>query len=480
MTEHRKGHLVNGRWLDAGDALENRSPADTDDVIDQFGRADAETVDLAIAAARASLSTWRGTSPARRGTVLSRIAAEIRDRTDELAAVLAREEGKTLVEAGREVERAAEIFEYFAGVATAPMGELYPSGREGVTIEMVREPVGVVAAITPWNFPIAIPAWKIAPALAYGNTVILKPAELTPSSAWHLVDIAQRAGLPDGVLNLVVGSGRTVGQAMADDPRVDAVTFTGSDQVGRQIIASVAARGARVQCEMGGSNPLVVLDDADLQLAIDVAIDGCFLSSGQRCTASRRVIVTDGIHDAFVEAFVPAVEALRVGPSLAPTTQVGPLASAAQIDTLQRQLLAVAELDGVTVVGGEAVEAETPGFYVRPAVVLGTTNADPFNREEVFGPVASIIRATDYDEALALANDTDYGLSAGICTKSLRHASDFKTRSNAGMVMVNLPTAGVEAHVGFGGRGRSSYGPKEQGPSAREFFTSTKTTYVRS
>jgi acyl-CoA reductase-like NAD-dependent aldehyde dehydrogenase len=478
-TTRAKPHLVNGQWLEVGPQFANRSPADVDDVVDHFGRADTDTVHKAVAAAEASLGGWSATPPARRATVLEAISGEIDTRTHELATILAREEGKTLREAELEVQRAAEIFAYFAGTARSPIGEVYASSREGVSIEMVREPVGVVGVITPWNFPIAIPAWKIAPALAYGNTVVFKPAELTSSCAWHLTDIAVRAGVPDGVLNLVIGSGSVIGQALVDAPSVHAVTFTGSDAVGRRVIASVSARGGRVQCEMGGSNPLVIVDDADLTTAVDIAVEGCFRSSGQRCTASRRLIVTEGIFDQFAQALVQRARALVVGHSLDSATDVGPLASAQQLKTLREQLTAVAHQEQVTVIGGEVVDSSRTGFYIRPAVVLGTTNTDQFNRTEVFGPVASIIRATDYDDALAMANDTQYGLSAGICTTSLSTATDFRTRSLAGMVMVNLPTAGVEAHVGFGGRGASSYGPKEQGPSAREFFTTTKTTYVR-
>ncbi|MEL6266796.1 MAG: aldehyde dehydrogenase family protein, partial [Pseudomonadota bacterium] len=357
-------------------------------------------------------------------------------------------------------------------------GELVPSVRPGIGIEITREPVGVVGVITPWNYPLAIPAWKIAPALAFGNAVVLKPAELVPASAWALVEMLHRAGLPPGVLNLVTGAGRVVGQEILDNPGIDAVTFTGSTATGRRVAEACIARGARFQLEMGGKNPLVVLDDADLDVAVEAAVQGAFFSTGQRCTASSRLIVTEGVHSRFVERVAERMAALSVDDALKPGSDIGPVVDATQ---LARDLdyVEVARRQGATLrTGGDRLNRATPGFYMAPALLTETTAAMRINREEVFGPVASVIRARDYDEALALANDTEFGLTAGICTTSLRHATHFKRHAEAGMVMVNLPTAGVDYHVPFGGRKASSHGPREQGSHARDFFTIVKTAYT--
>jgi aldehyde dehydrogenase (NAD+) len=341
-----------------------------------------------------------------------------------------------------------------------------------------REPVGVVGLITPWNFPIAIPAWKIAPAIAFGNTVVFKPADLVPGSAWALVDILDRAGLPKGVLNLVMGSGSVVGQAILDSPDVDAISFTGSVETGRRVAKASAEHMRRFQLEMGGKNPLVVLDDADLKTAVECAANGAFFSTGQRCTASSRLVVTEGIHDRFVGALVERIKALNVDDAVKDGTHIGPVVDRKQ---LQQDIdyIDIGREEGAKLAwGGERLNRATPGFYLQPALFTDATNAMRTSREEIFGPVASVIRVKDYDEALSVANDTPFGLSSGICTSSLKHATHFRQNSQAGMVMVNLPTAGVDYHVPFGGRKGSSYGPREQGRYAVEFYTTVKTTYA--
>jgi aldehyde dehydrogenase (NAD+) len=341
-----------------------------------------------------------------------------------------------------------------------------------------REPVGVVGLITPWNFPIAIPAWKIAPAIAFGNTVVFKPADLVPASAWALVDILDRAGLPKGVLNLVMGSGSVVGQAILDSPDVDAISFTGSVETGRRVAKASAEHMRRFQLEMGGKNPLVVLDDADLKTAVECAANGAFFSTGQRCTASSRLVVTEGIHDRFVGALVERIKALNVDDAVKDGTHIGPVVDRKQ---LQQDIdyIDIGREEGAKLAwGGERLNRATPGFYLQPALFTEATNAMRTSREEIFGPVASVIRVKDYDEALTVANDTPFGLSSGICTSSLKHATHFRQNSQAGMVMVNLPTAGVDYHVSFGGRKGSSYGPREQGRYAVEFYTTVKTTYA--
>jgi alpha-ketoglutaric semialdehyde dehydrogenase len=344
-------------------------------------------------------------------------------------------------------------------------------------VEMSREPVGVVGLITPWNFPIAIPAWKIAPALAYGNCVVFKPAELVPGCAWTIAEILSHTALPKGVFNLVMGPGSKVGNTMVNSAQVDAISFTGSQATGQRIIAACAARQAKVQCEMGGKNPMIVLDDADLDVAVNAAVQSAYFSTGQRCTASSRIIVTEGIHDAFVGAVLGRMAKLKIDNAVLPGTDIGPVVDERQLAGNLGYVTKARE-EGGNVFGGEAVERATRGFYQLPALVTETTAAMTINREEVFGPVASVIRVKNYDEALATANDTPFGLSAGIATTSLKHATHFKRHSQAGMVMVNLPTAGVDYHVPFGGRKSSSYGPREQGRYAQEFFTTVKTAYT--
>jgi aldehyde dehydrogenase (NAD+) len=397
---------------------------------------------------------------------------------DDLGRLLAREEGKTLAEGIGETVRAAQIFDFFAGEALRLAGETIPSVRPGVGVEITREAVGVVGIITPWNFPIAIPAWKIAPALCHGNTVVFKPADLVPGCAWAIVDILHRAGLPAGVLNLVMGKGSVVGQAMLDSPHVDAITFTGSVETGRRVAAASIGHNRKFQLEMGGKNPLVVLDDADLDIAVDCAVNGAFFSTGQRCTASSRLIVTQGIHDKFVAALTGKLKTLVVDDALKAGTHIGPVVDETQLEQDERYI-ALGQQEGAKLAfGGERLTRGTPGFYLQPALFTDATNEMRISREEIFGPVASVIRARDYEEALAMANDTPFGLSSGICTTSLKHATHFKRNAEAGMVMVNLPTAGVDFHVPFGGRKSSSYGPREQGRYAAEFYTTVKTAYT--
>src|SRR5262245_46867295 len=407
-----------------------------------------------------------------------RIVQESRERKEELGRLLSREEGKTLPEGIGEAARAGYIFKFFAGEVVRLVGERIPSVRPGIDVEITREPIGVVGIITPWNFPLAIPAWKIAPALAYGNCVIFKPADLVPGCGWALADIIREAGAPAGVFNLVMGRGSVVGETLITAPEVAGISFTGSIDTGRAVARKVVERMGKIQLEMGGKNPLVVLDDADLAVAVNCATQGAYFSTGQRCTASSRFIVTEGIHDRFVEAMVERLEALRVDDALAQGADIGPVVDQTQLDQDLRYL-EVGRKEGARLAwGGEELERAHRGFFLSPALFTDTTNAMRINREEIFGPVATVIRARDYAEAVHVANDTPFGLSAGIVTTSLKHASHFKRESQAGMVMVNLPTAGVDYHVPFGGRKASSYGPREQGRYAAEFYTTVKTAYT--
>lgn len=475
------GNLIAGQWVNSERFTINRNPSDISDVIGEYAQADLSQLESAIAAARSAFPAWSTGGVQARSDALDRIGNEILARKEELGELLAREEGKTLPEAIGEVTRAGYIFKFFAGECVRLSGELLPSVRPGVGIEITREPIGVVSLITPWNFPIAIPAWKIAPALAFGNCVVFKPADLVPGCAWALAEIMHRSGIPHGVFNLVMGRGSVIGDALVTHPDIAAVSFTGSVEIGRRIASQCAEHGKKVQLEMGGKNPQIVLDDADLQQAVELCAQSSFFSTGQRCTASSRLIVTQSIHDRFIEALKVRMSSLKVGNALATGTDIGPASSDAQL-AQDLRYIDIAKSEGARLVaGGERVQCHTgsgkEGYFVAPTLFLDTSPAMQINREEVFGPVASVIRVRDYDEALAVANNTEFGLAAGIATTSLKYATHFKRHSQSGMVMVNLPTAGVDYHVPFGGRKASSYGPREQGRYAQEFFTTVKTAY---
>ncbi|MBB4235700.1 aldehyde dehydrogenase family protein [Rhizobium esperanzae] len=470
-------NLIAGEWVGT-DATKNINPSDTNEVVGLYANGSAEDTKNAIAAAKAAFPAWSRSGIWERHVILKKAGDEIMARKDELGALLAREEGKTLPEATGEVIRASQIFEFFAGEALRLAGEVIPSVRPNIGVEITREGLGVIGIITPWNFPIAIPAWKIAPALAYGNTIVFKPAELVPACSWAIVDILNRAGLPKGVLNLVMGKGSVVGQAMLESPDVHGITFTGSTGTGRRVAAASIEHNRKFQLEMGGKNPMVVLDDADLNVAVEAAANSGFFSTGQRCTASSRLIVTEGIHDKFVAALTDKLKTLVVDNALKAGTHIGPVVDERQLKT-DTDYIEIGKKEGAKLAfGGEVISRETPGFYLQPTLFTEATNQMRISREEIFGPVVSLIRAKDYDEALAIANDTPFGLSAGIATTSLKHATHFKRNSEAGMVMVNLPTAGVDFHVPFGGRKGSSYGPREQGKYAAEFYTTVKTAYT--
>ncbi len=470
--------IIAGQHLRTANAVPNINPSDTSDVVAEFAQAGMPETQIAIAAAKDAFAAWSLSGPQQRHDVLKKAGDEILARKDELGVLLSREEGKIRSEGIAEVARAGQIFLFFAGEALRQAGEVLPSVRPGVQVEITREPLGVVGLITPWNFPMAIPAWKIAPAICFGNTIVFKPAELVPGCAWELVDILHRAGLPEGVLNLVTGPGSIVGQTLVESAEVDAISFTGSVGTGARIAKGSIPHMRRLQLEMGGKNPLVILDDADLETAVHCALDGSFFSTGQRCTASSRLIVTEGIHGRFVERLADRMRGLVIDHALKPGTQIGPVVDEAQLKQ-NLDYVGIARAQGGNLrCGGEVLLRDTKGFFMSPALITDTDRNMRINREEVFGPVASVIRARNYEEALDIANDTEFGLSAGICTTSLKYASDFKRKSQAGMVMVNVPTAGVDFHVPFGGRKKSSFGPREQGRYAREFHTIVKTAYT--
>ena len=471
-------HLINGEAV-AGDAVgESVNPSNLDDVVARYPKGGTAEVDRAVEAARAAFPAWSEGSPEVRSDVLDKAGTLIMSRAKELGTLLSREEGKTLPEGTGEVMRAARICKYFAGEALRRHGQTLESTRPDIDVETYREPIGVFGLITPWNFPIAIPAWKSAPALAFGNTVVLKPATPTPAIAYAFAEILIEAGAPPGVFNLVIGEG-DVGRAIVGHPGIDGISFTGSQTVGASVAEGAVKRQARVQLEMGGKNPLVVLDDADIDRAVMCAIDGAFFGTGQRCTASSRIIVTQGVHDRFVEALAEKARLLRVGDALDPQTQIGPAVSESQLEQNLRYVKIAVDDGGKVLTGGpEPLKLDKRGWYMTPTVIAETAPEHRINCEEVFGPVASTVKVRDYEEALEIANRGDFGLSAGIVTGSLKHARHFRRHVRAGMVMINLPTAGVDYHVPFGGTRKSSYGSREQGFAAVEFYTQTKTAYI--
>lgn len=471
-------NYINSEWREAANTRDNINPSDVTDIIGSYAAADEHQLDDAVAAAKNAQPGWASASPQQRFAALDFVGTEVLARKDEVGRLLSREEGKTLPEATAEVVRAGQIFKFFAGEAVRLAGEHIDSVRQGIEIDVIRQPIGVVGLITPWNFPIAIPAWKIAPALAFGNAVVFKPAELAPGCSWVLAEILSRSGLPGGVFNLVMGRGSVVGNAMVNHPDIAGISFTGSVEIGRTVAAGCANRLAKVQLEMGGKNPLVVLDDADLDVAVNAAINGSYYSTGQRCTASSRLIVTEGIHDRFIKAMIDRIKKLKIDDALAEGTDIGPAVDESQLSK-DLEYIEIGKKEGANLVaGGEHLKRQKRGFYIAPALFTDARGNMRICREEIFGPVAAVIKVKNYEEALAAANDTPYGLTAGVCTTSLKYASHFKRYAEAGMVMVNLPTAGVDYHVPFGGRKGSSYGSREQGRYAVEFYTTVKTCYV--
>ena len=457
----------------------NTSPSDLDDVIGLYARGSVQECEQALTAAKEASSVWAESALEERKRVLDMIGAELIERSAEIGTILAREEGKTIAEGTGEVYRSGQFFQYYAAETLRQMGEVAASVRPGIDVEVRREPLGVIGIITPWNFPMAVAAWKIAPALAFGNTVVLKPAELVPASAWILTEIISRCGLPKGVFNLVMGSGREVGEAMSTSKDIDAVTFTGSVAVGRRIASNVIQNMAKVQLEMGSKNALVVLNDADLDVAVQCAINGAFFGTGQKCTASSRLIVEAGVYNQFIDMMSVEMKKLKVGNPLAEGIQIGSVVDEKQYKQVL-EYIELAKSEGATLVeGGEALDLIPKGYYIAPTLFKDTTNEMKVNREEIFGPVACVIKADDYDHALAMSNDSEFGLTSGIVTQSLARSAHFKRYSKSGCVMVNLPTAGTDYHVPFGGRKSSSYGSREQGKYAEEFYTVVKTNYSK-
>lgn len=474
----RTGIYIDGRWDAGASEIENRNPSDVSDLIGLYVQASEDQLDEALSAARRAQPLWWAAGIQKRHDVLMAIGTELMARAAEIGRIVAREEGKPLAEGKGEVYRAGQFFTYFAAEALRNQGDLAESVRPGIEIDVRREPAGVVAIVSPWNFPVATPAWKIAPALAFGNAVVWKPANLTPASAVALTEIIARQDIPAGLFNLVTGPGRSVGQQLIESPAVDAISFTGSVPVGRDIAASAIRNMTKVQLEMGSKNPMVIMDDADLNLAVAHAAGAAFGGTGQKCTAASRLIVHAAIHDAFVEKLVAAAQAYKVGHALEEGTQIGPVVCESQL-TQNLDYVALGQQEGADLLcGGTRLDRPTEGYFMAPTVFADTRNDMRINREEMFAPITCVIKADSYDQALTLANDSEFGLTAGIMTRSLSRASHFRANMRAGCVMVNLPTAGTDYHVPFGGRGASSFGPREQGRYAAEFYTTVKTSYV--
>ena len=475
------GNYINGEWAPAasGETFENRSPADTSDLVGRFAASAKEDVERAVAAAAEAAEGWRQTSPIARANILHKAAEILAGRQAEIGRELTREEGKTLKEGIGETGRAVQILRYFAGEAQQPSGEHYPSMNPLTLLYTLREPLGVVALITPWNFPIAIPAWKMAPALAFGNTVVFKPASLTPLCAVRLTQALADAGLPPGVLNLVTGGASAVGDPLVRDPRVAGISFTGSNAVGAELRKLAAETGAKLQLELGGKNPAIVLADADLDHALTHVVAGAMMSTGQKCTATSRAIVDRRVAAQFTRDLTDRIGALKVGDPLATETQIGPAVSAEAADRIVADV-AAAKGDGALLVGGDRLRANGHGrgHFVAPTLFGDVDPESTLGQEELFGPVLGVIPVDGLDEALAVANRVRFGLSASLFTRDLGTALAFVRGIQAGIVHVNSETAGAEPHVPFGGmKGSSSYS-REQGKAAREFFTQTKTVYV--
>lgn len=471
-------NFIAGQWVDSNSEIENRNPSDISDVIGLYAQASADQLQNAVQTARAAQAEWAQTGLEKRYNVLMEIGNELIARFAELGELLSREEGKPLAEGKGEVYRAGQFFTYYAAEVLRQVGDTADSVRDGIEIDVRREPAGTVAVISPWNFPTATASWKIAPALAFGNAVVWKPANVTPASAVALTEIISRQEIPAGLFSLVMGSGREIGQKLVENPSVDAISFTGSLPVGKGVAAAAIRNLTKVQMEMGSKNALAVMDDGDLDIAITCALAGAFGGSGQKCTASSRLVVHEKVHDAFVEKLVAGARAMKVGHALKEGTQIGPVVSEQQLNANLAYIELGRQEGAELLCGGDRVEQPTAGYYMTPAIFAGTNNAMRINREEMFAPIASVIRVGSYDEALSLVNDTNFGLTSGIVTKSLARATHFRRNVRTGCVMVNLPTAGTDYHVPFGGRGESSYGPREQGAYAREFYTTVKTAYV--
>ena len=476
-------NFIGGEWIASrtGTSFANVNPANVDEIVGLFQASAGDDADAACAAAAAALPAWSALPAPRRGEYLFKAAEILEGRLPALAEEMTREEGKTLPEAAAEWKRAVNILRYFGGEGARQFNHQIPSEREHVFCFTIRKPLGVVGLITPWNFPSAIPAWKMAPALVAGNTVVLKPASLAPLSALRIVEALEQAGVPAGVVNVITGSGGAVGDAMLAHPALRALSFTGSTEVGNLLYEKATRRKLRVQLEMGGKNPTIVLADADLDVAASILVNGAFFSTGQKCTACSRAIIERPIYDALVDKLLARTRALKIGNGLEPGIDIGPAVDASQLQT-DLQYIAIAREEGATLLyGGNRLTGTCydKGFFVEPTIFGGVTPAMRIAQEEVFGPVLALMVAEDFDDAIRLANGVKFGLSASIVSNNLARVHQFVNRIEAGLITVNLPTAGVEYQLPFGGTKESSFGMREQGQLALDFYTESRTVYLK-
>ena len=473
-------NYINGEWVD-GPTFENRNPANTDELVGLFVKGTAADVDRAADAAQAAFLKWSTMPGPARGALLFKVADILEKKFDQLGEEMCREEGKTLPEAKGEVRRAINIFRYFGSEGSRLPGHLVPSERDRVHMFAIRKPIGVVGLITPWNFPIAIPAWKLAPALVCGNTVILKPASVAPLSAWRIVEACHEAGIPPGVVNFIAGSGGTIGGALVNAKPVKAISFTGSVDIGNWVHTEGSKRHLRLQLEMGGKNPTIVLADCDFNSAVENVVNAAFFSTGQKCTATSRAIVEAPIYDKFVAALVERTKKLKVGNGMEAGIDIGPAVDEGQLETDLKYIAIGRQENGEPLCGGNRLTggAYDKGYFVEPTVFADVKEGDTLAKEEVFGPVLAIMKASDPADALRMANATEFGLSASIQTTNISRVFEFVYGCEAGLLTVNLPSAGVEYQLPFGGTKDSSFGPKEQGPAAMDFYSDYKTVYLK-
>lgn len=476
-------NFIDGVWKagSTGNVHASINPANRNEIVGYVQKSSKQDLDEAVAAAKRAQQSWRKLSGPARGDFLYKAAACLERRLDEIAMTLTREMGKTLPEAKGETARGVAILRYYAGEGMRKVGDVIPSSDSSALMFTTRAPLGVVGVITPWNFPIAIPVWKIAPALAFGNAVVFKPAQDTAVTAAKLVECFQEAGIPDGVLNMVTGDGAVIGQGIAEHPGINGVTFTGSDSVGKRVGQAALARGAKYQLEMGGKNPIIVAADADLDLAAEAAVSGGLRSTGQKCTATSRIIVQSEVYEPFKQKLLEKVSAIRIGPGLENETWMGPCASEQQLDTVMSYIAKGVEEGAQLLFGGGRAKGDhlADGYYVEPTVFDNVEAGMTIAQEEIFGPVLALIKTDSFEHAIALANDTKFGLSASIFTQNISNMLSFIQDIDAGMVRVNAESAGVELQAPFGGMKLSSSGSREQGQAAIEFYTDIKTVFVK-
>ncbi len=475
----KASNYIAGQWVQGTGSIRNINPSDTSEMIDEYTSCTDEQFEQAIRSAATAQREWETVGIEKKSQILIKIGDELIQKSKQIGELLSREEGKPLNEGIGEVARAGQQFQYYGSECLRLYGEKIPSTRPGFQVEISREPLGTIGIISPWNFPIAIPAWKAAPAMMCGNAVILKPASLTIGSAIALTEIIAKQDIPAGLFNLVLGSGSNIGHKISTHPKIAAITFTGSVEVGKKLYQNSSSTMKKMQMEMGSKNPLVVMDDADLKTAITCAVNGAYGGTGQKCTASSRLIVHENIYKDFVKGLLESIKNLKVGHALDEGTQMGPASNQSQFES-NLEYIDIGKGEAKLEFGGNPMNMRTPGYYMEPTLFIDGDNKSRINQEEMFGPIACVIPTKNLDHALEIANATDFGLSSGIITQSLAKAEFFKQNIKTGVTTVNLPTAGLDYHVPFGGRKASSFGPREQGTYAKDFYSQVKTSYINS